>query len=226
MSNIETGDQSESRSKSSLTGRDLTGHFGEHGRQDAISCQEARASKMALGDGGLAHVNKRRRQSPMAATTVDQHIRHARKMFNNALDDDLIRFNPFDRLAQNDAAAKGWHYADVIQFAKLMDAAEPGWRRLFCLCRWTGLRFEEALELPWAKINWVKRRITVISREDWSVKDKDPLTVPIGPELYDLLKSSYDEGNRTVIPESSGSASNVGRDFRLLCKRAGVTPYP
>ncbi len=208
------------------TGRYLIGFFGEHRRLDSIRRPEARAFKTALADGNLAHVNKRRKDGPMAPTTVDQHVRHARKFFNHALDDDLITFNPFDRLGQNDAVEKDWHYVDPGEFARLMAAAKPAWRLLLALCRWAGLRLEEALELPWAKIDWEKRRIVVISREDWTVKDKDARTIPMGPELHDLLKGAYDGGSIPVIPEGGVSPRNVWRDFLVLCKRAGVTPYP
>jgi len=208
------------------TGRYLIGHFGEHRRLDSITRPEARAFKTALANGEIAHVNKRKKNGPMAATTVDQHIRHARKFFNHALDDDLITFNPFDRIAQNDPVEKDWHYVDRVEFAKLMDAAKPGWRLLFALCRWAGLRLEEALELPRAKIDWEGRRILVISREDWEVKDKDARTIPIGPELLDLLRRHHDPNSTSVIPEGQVSRTNVWRDFRVLCKQAGVTPYP
>ncbi len=207
------------------TGRYLLGHFGEHRRIDSITRQEARAFKTALADGKLAHVNMRKRGGQMAATTVDQHVRQARKMFNHALDDDLIIYNPFDRLAQNDSVEKDWHYVDRGEFARLMAAAKPGWRLLFALCRWAGLRLEEALELPWAKVSLERRRLTVISREDWSVKDKDARTVPIGPELCDLLRAAHDPDSTSVIPQGSVARSNVWRDFKVLCNRAGVTPY-
>jgi site-specific recombinase XerD len=207
------------------TGRYLIGHFGEYRRLDTISRQEARSFKTALADGQLAHINKRQKEGKLAATTVDQHVRHARKIFNHALDDDLITFNPFDRLGQNEPVEKDWHYVDRAELAKLMGAARPGWRLLLALCRWAGLRLEEALELPWAKIDWAKRRITVLSRADWSVKDKDARTVPIGPELHGMLKSAYDPESKSVIPESSVSRTNLWRDAKLLCKRAGVTPY-
>ena len=207
------------------TGRYLIGFFGEHRRLDSIRRPEARAFKTALADGSLARVNKRKKDGPMAATTVDQHIRHARKFFNVALDDDLITFNPFDRLGQNDSVEKDWHYVDAGEFSRLMGSAKPAWRLLLGLCRWAGLRLEEALELPRSKADRARRRIEVISREDWTVKDKDARTIPMGRELHALLDGADDGGCTQVVPRGGVSPRNVWRDFLVLCKRAGVTPY-
>jgi len=207
------------------TGRYLIGYFGERRRLDTIARVEARAFKTALARGELAHVNKRRKTGLMAATTVDQQIRQARKFFNHALSDDLITFNPFDRLGQNDPVEKDWHDVDRGEFGKLMNAAKLGWQLLFALCRWAGLRLEEALELPGSKIDLESRRLTVISREDFTVKDKDARTIPIVPELHEFLKERGVPESGLAIPRELVSRRNVWRDFRVLCKRAEVTPY-
>ena len=207
------------------TGRYLTGYFGERRRLDSITRVEARAFKTALANGEIAHVNKRKKNGGMAATTVDQHIRHARTFFNHALSDDLIMFNPFDRLAQNDPVEKDWHYVDPDEFGKLMNAAKPGWQLLFVLCRWAGLRLEEALELPGAKIDLEARRLTIVSREDFTVKDKDSRTIPIVPELHDFFHQHGVLDTGLAIPKDAVSRRNVWRDFQVPCKRAGVTPY-
>jgi len=212
------------------TGRYLISFFGEHRRLETISRSEARAFKTALASGELAHVNKQRRRKNLEATTVDQHVRHARKMFNHALDDDLITFNPFDRIGQTEPVEKDWHYVDEGEFAKLMAAAKPAWRLLFGLARWAGLRLEEALELPWRKIDWKKRRLTIISRDrsasegSFMVKDKDARAVPISPELYQLLLAHKQEDG-LVVPAGGVVYSNHWRDFEVIRKRAGVAKY-
>src|SRR5262249_51984348 len=155
------------------TGRYLIGYFGARRRLETITRVDARGFKTALANGDIAHVNKRKKTGAMAPTTVDQHIRHARKFFNHDLNDDLITFNPFDRLGQTNAVEKDWHYVDREEFRKLMGVAKPGWRLLFAFCRLAGLRLEEALELPGSKIDLDSRRLIVISREDFTVKDKD-----------------------------------------------------
>jgi hypothetical protein len=132
-------------------------------------------------------------------------MRHARTMFNHALNDDLITFNPFDRIGQSDPVEKDWHYVGHDEFAKLMAAAKPAWKLLFGLARWAGLRLEQALELPCRKIDRNKRRLTVISRDDsasegeFTVKEKDARVVPICPELFALLLEADDPKAELVI---------------------------
>ncbi len=122
------------------TTRYLKGFFGEGRKLDGISKSDARAFKTALGDGQLAHVNKRNRKKAPEPPTVDQHIRNARTIFNHALADDLITFNPFNHLSENVPVTKDWHYVDDAEFAKMMAAAKPAWKLLFGLARWAGLR--------------------------------------------------------------------------------------
>lgn len=216
------------------TGRYLIGYFGPLRRLDAISRADARAFRTALANGELSHINKRKRKKEakqMAVTTVDQHMRHARKFLNHALDDDLVTFNPFDRIGQSSHVEKDWHYVDDEEFSKLMGSAKPAWKLLFGLARWAGLRLEEALELPSKKIDRIKRRLSVISRADsssegkFTVKDKDSRVVPICPELFALLEECRDPESEMVIPTGGVVFKNVWRDFQVLAKRANVKTY-
>jgi hypothetical protein len=142
------------------TARYLEAFFGSHRRLETISRAEARAFKTALANNELAQVKKQQhRKEPLASPTVDQHIRNARTIFNHAKNDDLITFNPFDRLAEGKPIVKDWHYVDLAELGKLMAAARPAWQLLFALARLAALRLEEALELPWRKIDWTNRRL-------------------------------------------------------------------
>lgn len=214
-----------------LTGRYLLAFFGKHRRLDAISRADARAFRTALGDGELAHVNKRIRNKNLSVATLDQHIRQSKTIFNHALEGDLIMFSPFDRIGQSDVVEMDWHYVDNDEFARLMAAAKPGWKLLLALARWAGLRLEEALELLWKKIDLQKGRLTVISRVDsdfdggFKVKDKDSRTVPICPELSALLRETYHEQAGPAIPVGGVVYKNAWRDFQVLAKQAEVKPY-
>jgi len=215
------------------TGRYLMSYFGEQRKLDGIDRKDARAFKTALAGGEMAQVNKRRRKSQklLAITTVDQHIRNARRIFRQAKEDDLITVNPFDLLRGGKPIEKDWHYVDYEEFGKLMEAARPAWKLLLALARLAGLRLEEALELPWRKIDWIERRLTVISRDnnaaegEFQVKDKDARVVPICQDLFSVLQSASDQKSDLVIPRGSLMYKNVWRDFQVIAKRAGVASY-
>lgn len=73
-----------------------------------------------------------------------------------------------------------------------------------------------------------RRRLAVTPRDDWKPKDGDARTIPLGPELYDLLREARegDPAARWVVPRGSIPIKNIWRDFGPLCKRAGIDRYP
>lgn len=85
--------------------------------------------------------------------------------------------------------------------------------------------------LPWRKIDWQNRRLTVISRDAtaaegaFTVKDKDARVVPICPKLFLILEAIYDEKTDLVIPVGGVVYQNVWRDFQVIAKNAGVARY-
>ena len=209
------------------TGNLMKACFGRSIRLDTITRSEARRFKAALANAELSWTGKQRGVPKPA--TVDQHIRNARTIFNHALADDLILFNPFDRLAETPKVERDWHYVDLQEFAKLFEAApSPSWRLLLALARLAALRRGEALNLPWGKIDWSSSRLQVISREGWDVKDKHSRIVPVSPELHAMLLTMFEgaaEGETRVIPVRSINLRNLWRDFGVICKRAGVLRY-
>ncbi|MDP7289923.1 MAG: site-specific integrase, partial [Phycisphaerae bacterium] len=212
------------------TGRYLKGFFGETRHLDSIQRPEARAFKTALANGELVKVNreKKKRKKLISPSTVNLNIRNARTIFNMAVEDDMILFNPFDRIAGKAPAPKDWHYVGLEEFGTLFEAAAPYWKLLFALARYAGLRRGEALNLRWDNIDWERSRLTVVSTEDWTVKDKDTRTVPVSPELAGILLEAFEEaaeGAETVIPADSINVKNLSRDFTVLCKRADVKRY-
>jgi integrase len=209
------------------TGRYLVAFFGEKRRLDTVAPAQARAFRTALGRGELARANKRDSKKPPEPTTVDRHVREARTIFRMALDDDLIRVNPFDKLGGLKTVVKEWHYVDEAEFAKLLDACTPAWKLMLGLARWGGLRSEEALELPWRKVDWDQRTIRIEPRQDWKPKDRDVRTLPIMPALYALLRAARDRDpdGAMVVPRAGVGPTNIWRDFQVVFRRAGVTPY-
>ena len=204
------------------TAKYLNGFLGEDRRLDQITRYDAREFKTALSKGELAKLNQRvfEKTSPR---TVDQHVRNARTMFNRAVDDDLIMYNPFDRLAGGlPPVEKDWYYVSMDELAKLIVACpNQAWRTLLALCRLAGLRQGEALSLRWTDVDWKRNRLTV-----WAQKTKRRRVVPIAPELLPILRDA-----RRIAPEGEPLlvhglvAQNVWRDFGVIRKRAGLAKY-
>jgi len=208
------------------TARYLLAFFGETVRIDQITKSNARAFKTALGDGELIYVNERKRVP--CAQTVDRICREARTMFNHALTDDLIISNPFGKLGGNSYVLTDWHYVAADEFKCLIEAAPNlDWRVFLSLCRFAALRKTESLELLFENINWENHRLTIIAKKRaWMPKDKKPRTIPLCPELYNLLLQAHEAakpGQQKVI--SGIVPENTWRDFQVIRKRSGVAPY-
>lgn len=204
------------------TAKYLKGFFGEDRRLDQISRYDAREFKSTLARGELARVNERKHPT-LSPRTVDLHIRIARTTFNRAVDDDLIIYNPFDRLSGGlPPVEKDWHYVSLDEFNKLIEACpNQGWKTLLGLCRLAGLRQGEALSLRWRDVDWKKNRLMV-----WAQKTKRRRVVPIAPELLPILREALTgapAGGATVVHDVT--APNVWRDFGVIRKRAGTPKY-
>jgi integrase len=207
-----------------MTTRYLLGFFGENRRIDQISRTDARAFKAALANGDLMHISKKPRD--LGPATVDIHIRNCNTMFNRAVDDDIIIYNPFDRLSSAVKVERDWHYVTREEYEKMMRFAPMKFRLLISLCRLAGLRRGEALNLRWYDIDWEHNRVRIIAKEEWLPKDREKRIVPVCPELQSILLGAYDEaeaGSSKVIKKVV--VKNIWRDTQVLFCKAGVVPY-
>ena len=164
----------------------------------------------------------------LSEATVCRRVREAKTIFRSATDEDIIASNPFDRLrSKSPDPDKDWAYVDMLTLQKLLDACDrEGWRLLLALCRMAGLRQGEALRLRWPHVDLDARRLVVENPGRYRTSKKRRREVPIGPELYALLrrarwKVSEDEG--CVIQDIC--APNLWRDFHVIARRAGLTPW-
>jgi integrase len=168
----------------------LLAYFGAERRVDQISRADARTFKTTLSDNQLKGVSRTGRE--MGPATVDMHVRNSRTIFNHAVNDDLILFNPFDRLSKAIEVERSWHNIGRDEYEKLIECApNMNWQLLISLCRLAGLRRGEALNLEWSDINWESNHIRIIAKKEWQSKDRDSRTVPMCPELQRLLLDAY-----------------------------------
>ena len=202
----------------------LLEYFSNDPPMDRITATQAGLFKAALAEGALSHITKRK--AMLSEATIDMHMRNSRAIFNKAIEGDLIINNPFKNMPRNIKAAKGWYYVTPKDFQAMLNASPSiSWRLLLSLCRKAALRRGEAINLEWADIDFEQKIITVIAKEDWQPKDKEPRKIPIEQDLYNLLLEAYEAaqvGQKKVV---NSIPSNLSRDLRELCRRAGVQEY-
>ncbi len=90
------------------------------------------------------------------------------------------------------------------ELACILDAAERAgktWTVLFCLGMYTGLRLGDCCTLEWAAVNFERGIIQVIPRKTRRHMHGVPVTIPIHPELAEMLGPvSGADDERFVLP--------------------------
>ena len=202
-----------------LTGKYLKEFFRPEIYIDRITRAMASSWRTAMATGECS-LNRHRRTMTEASVCI--HVRNAKTIFNHAVKDDLILFNPFDRLKGNAAEPdKDWKYVSLEELDKLLDACPNwGWKMLIALCRLAGLRRGEALGLSWSDIKWDEHRFAFIAEKTGRRR-----VVPIEPKLYQMLLDAFgkaEEGEERVCPVSRHC---LWRNFQVIRKRAGIEKW-
>lgn len=228
--------------------RYLLAHFEADPRIDAITRADAAAWQAAMTAGTLtARLNKAEQSAAVRSdlkrvryvwrlpklATVRRHIRAARTMFLEASRQDRIPFNPFDRLTGTPPSVeKSWAEITPADLSKILDACPSnGWRALFALARFNGLRLQEALSLTWGDVSWsgnrmrVNERITAeTTKQAFRVTPIEPARCPTG--MTALLRGWFEAAPDGALRVCDGvGPNNVDRDGRGIIRRAGLAVY-
>lgn len=202
-----------------LTEKYLLEFFGGDIRIERITRAMAADWRAAMAKGKLV-LNQNKKKIKEASVCI--HVRNAKTIFNQAVREDLILYNQFDRLKGTAREPdKDWKYVTLEELDKLLDACSNwGWRMLIALCRLAGLRRGEALNLSWHDIDWQNHRLTVIAEKTGRQR-----VVPIEPKLYILLLDAFDnaeESKKRICPISEHS---LWRNFQMIRMRAGLEKW-
>lgn len=125
---------------------------------DGLALAEATPSKLREWISGMSVTAKRARNL----------LTPLRSMFEDALNDELIDFNPFDRIALNKLLKQTTKASDyeVDPFSQaereaLLEHARADERPMLQFWLATGLRPGELMALRWGKIDWIGRKARV-----------------------------------------------------------------
>ena len=208
--------RSATRTLHKLTARYLKEYFGSDTSILQITRAMASDWRTALAKGQFSPDSN---VHDMAEASVCIHVRNARTIFNHAFKDELVPYNPFDRLrATAPAPEKNWKYVTVEDLDKLLYACpNMGWKLLIALCRLAGLRRGEAGSLTWDAVDWENHRLVVIAKKTGRRR-----IVPIEAKLYQLLVDELAKGKEGQQLICEVSPHCLWRDFQKIRKRAGL----
>jgi len=214
--------KSSSRYQLDLAGRYLTQFFGEEIRIDRITRAAASAWRAALSRSELKGARKNHQYNALSETSVCRRSGDVKVIFNHAVRDDLIPFNPFDRLRSRPPDPdKDWYYLSLENLEKLLEACPTtGWKTLVALCRLGGLRRGEAVRLTWAGVDWDRRRLTVLASKTGRRR-----VLPIEPRLYELLLSAFEQAPDGQKQVCDVNTHCLWRNFTVIRKKAGLPDW-
>ena len=209
--------------------------IGADTRIDQVTTDHARQFRTAL-EGRTFKRSKRKgaAEFKLATNTIRKHLRNARAIFAAAVEADHIRANPF-RLESTAVVDVGqhWRMIDEPTLRRMMDAApHAGARALLALCRWAGLRLNEALRLRWQHVD-LAAGVLRIHPPPNNRGEAAPTTkhryreVPIEPRLRAALQEAFDTAPQgTVSVCRVGSSVSAQALMRAILRISGVPPYP
>jgi len=138
--------------------------------------------------------------------TVNTVIRDVKGMFNAALDEGFVRFNPTDRIKPLEQTLRPFTVPSREQVERLIEACPPWLARIVTVLATTGLRPSDILHLDYSSIHLDRAVITLKQR-----KTGKWITVPI-PKRLEREIWRWSEGG--ILPVSGLVFPNVGRGNR------------
>jgi integrase len=168
----------------------------------------------------------------LSSSSINRHLRDARRIWAIAVEAKLCRENPFASAAAREGRAKHkvgvafTRYVPLSELAMLLAACpNESWRLVFQVARLAGLRRNEIERLEWGNIDLQARTITVEGDfEDGASREgtkKRRRVVPVVPELYEVLANHPSRTGLLVdVP-----TDNFERAARGIVTASGVEFY-
>ena len=155
-------------------------------------------------------------------------IRDVRRVFNWALDEEIVDRNPFAGIRRGSFKNKTReYYVPMEDYRAMLDACpSKQWRVALALYRIGGLRFEEALRAQWNDVDFARGRLLVHSPKTERYKGRESRVIPLFPELRRELESLWDEtpegGSPYII---ATNRSTIRKHFDRIIFLAGLNRW-
>ena len=170
--------------------------------------------------------------NPISPRSVAGYVKTIKAVFNLARRARLIDRSPFEFIKKGSFANPARQFeVSVSMMPDILDACpSQGWRTLFALWRFGGMRKSEPLYLKWEDILWSVGKIRVHSpkteRYEGHAERYCPLFPEIRRELEDLFELA-EKGAVYVLPDDirERSENALYNAVIRIVRRAGFTPW-
>jgi integrase len=158
--------------------------------------------------------------------------------------------NPFRKIKQRKKSPKAIRYVEITEYQAMLAATEKvWWKTLISIAYGSGLRRDEIFNLTWQDIDFESKLICINAKKstklsiEWEQKDHQSRIVPISehtikllaelqlmaPEGYPYIFITPQRHKLIKRRETAGkwnprceAINNVGRDFEVIRRRAGI----
>ena len=208
----------------------LAEFFGEGKLMASVSAGEAR-------DFVLWLEKQEYRGEKLRVATVRKHVRNCKSIWNRAIVEKAqsgVPENPFLREKSSvPRVRKEWADVNDAVMEKILDACpSTSWRAMFALCRWGGLRQQQAYRLEWGDVHWddpARMRVVLEATECGTIADPDTKNreriVPIEARLYAPLRAAFEHGCPDgPCRDLPGDGRRISQIAAQIVRKAGV-PY-
>jgi integrase len=175
----------------------------------------------------LENYQAKRKAAGYSDSYVDQETGAAKAVINKAFDNDLVSgetvkvFKRVKKLLKRNANARD-KILTLDQFDSLMENLPRHTKAILSTAFYTGMRRGEILSLTWDKVDMESRFIRL---EAADTKDKEPRSVPICDELFEILRTVpralHDEH---VFLYKGQPINDIRTGLKEACKTVGI-PY-
>lgn len=192
----------------------LVAYFGERRPLESITASEAeRWKRWLMSEKGLAQA------------TTSKHIKRAKQIFNDAINDRLLTSSPFASVkGMSEANSERLFFVDRALSEKILSACpDIAWRCVFALCRFCGMRCpSEVLGLKWSDIDWEKNRIR-ISEHKTRLR-----YCPLFPEVAEVLREAKQKrrASSDFVVDRYRDNQQLRTQFRRILDSASIRAWP
>lgn len=199
--------------------RYMKAYFGEQTRLTDITKTDARRFANELRACKFDHLRDERQRTPTRPATARKLLSCCRAVFSAADQEiDELQGNPLIVVKLGRSLPAEWRRVESETFWKLYAAADRSWRMVLALARLAALRRSDLPALRWTQVD-LRAKVLRFRQHKTGVD----VEVPVCPELHSILVEAPRSMrvDAAVVPRPV-YLDNLGRDFRRLCRRAGV----
>jgi len=174
----------------------------------------------------LENYQAKRKVEGYSDAYIDRQIEAARAMINKAFDNDMVTgetvkvFRRVKKMLKRNSNARD-RILSPNELKTLMDNLPRHTKAILATGFYTGMRRNEILTLTWDKVDMEKRMIRLEAKD---TKDKEPRTIPILPELFEIFKAVPRAlHDRHVFLYKGKPVDSIKTGLIKACKDAKIT---